>query len=41
MSVYGMGSMFSGTDEQLDNFINEGLYVSVGNRIKNLSCTQF
>ena len=29
MSVYGMGSMFSSTDEQLDNFINEG-FVCVG-----------
>ena len=29
MSVYGMGSMFSSTDEQLDNFINEG-FVCIG-----------
>ena len=25
MSVYGMGSMFSSTDEQLDNFIRQNL----------------
>lgn len=24
MSVYGMGSMFCGTEEQLDNFVKEG-----------------
>lgn len=24
MSVYGMGSLFCGTEEQLDNFVNEG-----------------
>lgn len=29
MSVYGMGSLFCGTEEQLDNFVNEG-FVCIG-----------
>jgi hypothetical protein len=29
MSVYGMGSLFCGTKEQLDNFVNEG-FVCIG-----------
>ena len=29
MSVYGMGSLFCGTEEQLDNFVSEG-FVCIG-----------
>lgn len=29
MAVYGMGSLFGGTNEQLSNFINEG-FVCIG-----------
>lgn len=29
MSVYGMGSLFCGTEEQLDNFVKEG-FVCIG-----------
>ena len=41
MSVYGMGSLFGATEEQLGNFVSEGFACIGWKKRKSLSCMRF